>query len=515
MKTSVTMKNTACTLLIFLVALTHIYSQAKLPKNSIGAKVLFIDYGNPNSIDDLDVTNGLELVYIRNLNRYINFAVPIKIGVANVADDINNRNIFGVDGVFQLQYFQDSSWFIPYIFGGFGYVSERDGPSNTQIPLGVGFNIKVGKNAFINLQGEYRISQEDNRNNIQYGAGFLYRFGKSDIDGDGIADSVDECPNIPGLSASNGCPDRDGDGIVDADDLCPDQPGRVNTRGCPDKDRDGITDADDECPETPGIINGCPDGDGDGIADNKDDCPEVFGVASAKGCPDRDGDGVADAEDKCPDEPGDVEKMGCTILDADGDGIADELDDCPDQAGTAATRGCPDTDTDGFSDKVDKCPEIPGGFEGCPDSDKDGVHDGDDRCPNEVGLATNKGCPEVEKEVKAVLDFAMRAVQFETGKAALKQESFAILDQIVDIMNRYKSYKLNIAGHTDSVGEESSNQVLSEERAKSCYQFLVASGVPPNRLSFVGYGETKPVADNNTPAGRRLNRRVEFNMILE
>lgn len=509
------MKNTAFTLLTLLTAFTTTFAQVDLPKNTIGAKVLFIDYGNPNSIDNLDVTNGLELIYIRNFTRNINFAVPIKIGVANVADDINNRNIFGIDGIFQLQYFQDSSWFIPYLMGGVGIVNERDGPSNTQFPLGVGFNIKVGKNSFINLQGEYRISQEENRNNVQFGAGFLYRFGKSDIDGDGIADSVDECPDIPGLTAANGCPDRDGDGVVDANDLCPDIPGRVNTRGCPDKDRDGITDGDDECPEIAGFLNGCPDKDSDGIADNKDECPELFGVVSANGCPDKDGDGVSDQDDRCPDEVGSIEKYGCPFLDADGDGIADELDNCPTHAGTAATRGCPDQDSDGFADKDDKCVDVAGTFEGCPDSDKDGVHDGDDRCPNEAGVVANKGCPEVKEEVKEVLDFAMRAVRFETGKATLKQESFSILDQIVEIMAQYRAYKLTIAGHTDSMGEENANQILSEERAKACYQFLVASGVSPRRLGFVGYGEAKPVADNETPAGRRLNRRVEFKMYIE
>ena len=77
----------------------------------------------------------------------------------------------------------------------------------------------------------------------------------------------------------------------------------------------------------------------------------------------------------------------------------------------------------------------------------DGVVDADDRCPDEAGPTTNKGCPEIEEEVKDVLNLAMRAVQFETGSAVIKEESYTVLDQIADIMKRYPAYQLRISGH--------------------------------------------------------------------
>ncbi|MCB0556942.1 MAG: thrombospondin type 3 repeat-containing protein [Phaeodactylibacter sp.] len=489
-----------------------------LDKNAFSAKVLFLDYGRPNSIDNLDITNGLELAYVRNINRWLNVAVPLKVGVVNVPDDINNRTFGSIDGLLQLQYAKaDSSRLIPYLLGGAGVVMEEELGANIQFPVGAGMNIRVGGRSYVNLQGEYRIAQEENRNNLQLGLGYLHRFGKLDADGDGIVDSLDDCPNEAGSAATNGCPDRDMDGIADREDQCPLQPGKKRFNGCPDTDGDEVIDSMDDCPEIAGIkkLKGCPDADGDGIADKDDDCPDVKGVASAKGCPDADGDGVADARDKCPNEPGRPEYSGCPYSDRDADGVPDEQDDCPEEAGSAATAGCPDGDGDGVADKLDKCPTVAGPYEGCPDTDGDGLHDGVDACPEQAGIVENKGCPELKKEEKEVLNLAMRAVQFETGKATLKPESNQVLGQIVQIMGRYPGYKLRISGHTDNTGEESSNQVLSEERAKACYQYLIAQGVEPSRISYQGFGESRPIATNLSASGRSLNRRVEFDLYIE
>jgi len=73
---------------------------------------------------------------------------------------------------------------------------------------------------------------------------------------------------------------------------------------------------------------------------------------------------------------------------------------------------------------------------------------------------------------------------------------------------------LSISGHTDSVGSASSNQRLSERRAKSCYDYLTTKGISARQMSYAGYGETQPVADNKTKEGRQANRRVEFNVFL-
>jgi outer membrane protein OmpA-like peptidoglycan-associated protein len=282
-----------------------------------------------------------------------------------------------------------------------------------------------------------------------------------------------------------------------------------------DSDSDGIPDVEDECPMVAGIavFNGCPDTDNDGIRDSEDDCPEVPGLVELKGCPDTDGDGISDKDDECPNTPGIKENNGCPpAADRDGDGVPDDDDRCPDLAGTL--NGCPDTDGDGIADIDDRCPTIKGElrYNGCPDTDGDGLDDLTDRCPTMAGPIDNGGCPHIEKEDKETLEFAMRAVQFEHNSARLKPESNRILNQISDIMSKYPDYRLEINGHTDNTGSDAFNQKLSEERARSCYDYLIVKGIHIKRMSFVGYGESKPIADNNILSGSQLNRRVEFNL---
>ncbi len=175
--------------------------------------------------------------------------------------------------------------------------------------------------------------------------------------------------------------------------------------------------------------------------------------------------------------------------DRDGDGIADAEDRCPDQPGPSATFGC-------------------------PDRDGDGVPDQDDRCPDRPGPASNFGCPEVAPADRDILTAAMRNVQFATNSANLLPASYAVLDQIAALMERYPEHQLIISGHTDSVGDDKFNLDLSKRRAKACYDYLTSKGVDPARISYDGYGETRPIADNNTEAGRAKNRRVEFELRL-
>jgi len=136
-----------------------------------------------------------------------------------------------------------------------------------------------------------------------------------------------------------------------------------------------------------------------------------------------------------------------------------------------------------------------------------------DKCPNTKGPVSNNGCPEISKEDKKTLDVAMRAVQFETGKATLKQESYGILKQVANILTRYPDYNLMINGHTDNIGSPVANQDLSEKRAKACLEFLALQGIAKGKMNALGYGESRPISDNNTEIGRSLNRRVEFTLI--
>lgn len=301
------------------------------------------------------------------------------------------------------------------------------------------------------------------------------------------------------LSTSISPKDTDGDGLLDKDDRCPEDPGPLENKGCPDRDGDGISDRADKCPDTPGIrsLRGCPDTDEDGIADNEDDCPSLAGPEENNGCPDADGDGIIDPEDNCVNTPGLPEYAGCP--DTDGDGIIDNRDDCPRKKGIPALNGCPDTDGDGVADSADDC-------------------------PNEAGTVANGGCPEedadgeeevvIEKEDQETLDFAAQNIQFELNSARLTQESKKILNNVADVLNRYNQYNVRISGHTDNSGSAEYNLELSEKRSKACLDFLInEASVSPDRISYAGYGETQPIASNDTEGGKRLNRRVEFKLI--
>ncbi len=101
-------------------------------------------------------------------------------------------------------------------------------------------------------------------------------------------------------------------------------------------------------------------------------------------------------------------------------------------------------------------------------------------------------------------------VFFETGSAELRSESFAELDRLVELLNDVPTLKIQINGHTDNVGDDASNQHLSEARAKSVFDYLVTKNIPGERLKFMGFGETQPVETNDTPEGRGRNRRTEF-----
>ena len=139
------------------------------------------------------------------------------------------------------------------------------------------------------------------------------------------------------------------------------------------------------------------------------------------------------------------------------------------------------------------------------------MFDFEDKCPETPGINENKGCPEIKAEVKQLFKKALNGIQFETGKSKIKgKTSFAILDDVVKVMQENPAYKLNIGGHTDNVGNSEKNMQLSKERAASVRDYLISKGVEESRLASAGYGDTQPVADNKTAKGRAENRRVAF-----
>ena len=304
--------------------------------------------------------------------------------------------------------------------------------------------------------------------------------------------------------------DSDGDGVLDSDDRCPGTPVgvEVDRYGCPivkrkDSDRDGVYDDSDRCPGTPV-----------GVKVDRYGCPIVKRR-------DSDRDGVYDDSDRCPGTPVGVEvdRYGCPIVkrrDSDRDGVYDDSDRCPGTpVGVKVDRyGCPivkrrDSDRDGVYDDSDRCPGTPVGVKvdryGCPivkrkDSDRDGVYDDGDSCPDTpVGaIVDGRGC------------WVVKGVQFDYKKWDVKPQFNSNLDNIENILKKNPGLKIRIEGHTDDIGSMKYNIGLSGKRAHAIMDYLVDKGIDSSRITTTGFGYAQPIAGNDTPEGRALNRRAEI-----
>jgi outer membrane protein OmpA-like peptidoglycan-associated protein len=327
-----------------------------------------------------------------------------------------------------------------------------------QIPLQLGADIRITDNISATANATY---------NRTFSDGIDGRGGEFDVDGINHDDFM--VYSVGFKISINKTNDRDGDGIRDRDDLCPDKYG-TSFWGCPDTDNDGIQDNEDACPNEPGraALNGCPDSDGDGVANNRDNCPQTYGTVENNGCPmDSDGDGMPDNEDACPEQPGDRTNNGCPE-DADGDGIINTKDDCPQQAGVAANNGCPEPEK-----------------------------------------------KELNEDVKQDLQNITESLQFEVNSSNIDPSSYDELNRLAEIMQEDEELRLIVRGHTDNTGNPSANLELSVNRANAVKDYLVQQGVQANRIAAFGYGETRPIASNETQEGREKNRRVELDLYYQ
>ena len=248
-----------------------------------------------------------------------------------------------------------------------------------------------------------------------------------------------------------------------------------------------------------------------------------FGKKAQKAAPvpvdgDDDNDGVLNSQDKCPTTPAgqSVNAEGCFVDgDDDNDGVLNSQDKCPTTpAGKSVNaEGCfvdGDDDNDGVLNSMDKCPTTEAGqpvnAEGCveaieADDDNDGIANSLDICPaTEIGKTVNEdGCPTIVK----------LHIKFPNDSAAIDASSEAIMQKYADFLKTYTSYSAKIVGHTNNLGEESYNQMLSEKRANAVRDMLIEKGAPAESLTASGEGEANPTVSNDTREGRAENRRIE------
>ncbi|MEH6649023.1 MAG: OmpA family protein [Motiliproteus sp.] len=239
------------------------------------------------------------------------------------------------------------------------------------------------------------------------------------------------------------------------------------------------------------------DSSGTYTTDSSDKCIRTgswFEEAQVEGCSammapmDADGDGVVDGSDSCPQTPAGaaVDMKGCE-LDSDVDGVVDSLDSCPETAPGVAVdeKGCAlDSDGDGVLNTVDQCPDTPQG-----------------QAVDETGCEPAVTPTSVELEVT----FAPNSSDIGNNYDADQMQ------KLTDYLQANPQTKVEIAGHTSrDVGKEGYNQKLSEQRAAAVVDLLVGKyGASAAQLKPVGYGQSQPVADNDSKAGRAQNRRVE------
>jgi adhesin transport system outer membrane protein len=204
---------------------------------------------------------------------------------------------------------------------------------------------------------------------------------------------------------------------------------------------------------------------------------------------DVDNDNIVDSEDICDNSllQNDIMPYGCKKLvrDSDGDGIIDSIDQCPltPKGAEVSADGCAvDVDQDGIQDYKDKCPNTPLGY-----------NVDDKGCATSLNLGVN----------------------FAYYSDTIDKKSYANIEKFVAFIKKNPKYKIHVVGHTSSKGDADLNKRLSLKRAKAVKRALVKLGIDPNKITTEGRGEEEPIADNSTPEGKYLNRRVEVELTLD
>ncbi len=295
------------------------FKTAEAVKNTSLSNVLVNKtYGKP-----IDMAPGVSITYLQGLTDHVDFMATLggtftkyKRGGVNLTG--SESFLLDLDAQVNAKLLTDKYFFVPYLTAGIGASMYKGSYFMANVPVGGGFQFKLGEGSFLYTQAVYKIGVSDlAKENFTYSIGFASP----------IVDRkapVVVAPPPPPPAPVEVEKDTDNDGIVDSKDKCPTVAGTAKYDGCP-----------------------VPDTDNDGINDENDKCITVAGLAKYNGCPipDTDKDGINDETDKCPTVAGVARYQGCPIPDGDGDGVNDEEDKCPTEAGTKANSGCPEIQT--------------------------------------------------------------------------------------------------------------------------------------------------------------------------
>ncbi|MBC7587209.1 MAG: OmpA family protein [Chitinophagaceae bacterium] len=286
----------------------------------IGSSSLSSVLTNKDWAKTSSMSPGVSVQYFQGLSNHVDFMgrlgglfvnYPFLGGKPKLGDD---KFLLEADANINIKLLTDKYFLVPYLSVGVGASMYAGTYYGAYIPVGTGLQFNLGgSESFLFTQFSYHIPVTTSTNNysFNYSLGFgsplvekkevkmipppppPMKVEPMDTDKDGIIDSLDKCPTVPGVAKYDGCPvpDTDRDGINDENDKCPTVPGVAKYGGCPipDTDKDGINDEEDKCIDVPGLARyqGCPipDTDKDGLNDEVDKCPTVAGPASNEGCP--------------------------------------------------------------------------------------------------------------------------------------------------------------------------------------------------------------------------------------
>jgi outer membrane protein OmpA-like peptidoglycan-associated protein len=462
--------------ILFLVMAEFSFSQSAENKTGLGIYFGTIQYKGELGDAFFNTGKGNHAAFGISISQYISRSLDLGLNCNYGQVDFTGKNSFmsGTMNSFNLlmkykfyngKIFKEDAFLAPYLTAGVGAADyNRFSPlqndvSDFFIPAGAGLRFRFSRTVNVLMQMNYHISMSDEYDND-------------------FSESGNDAFLFPAAA------------VV------------FNIGGEKDKDSDGVKDKKDKCPETPPSI-----------------------IVDATGCPvDRDGDGLLNEADSCPDAKGWAQLHGCP--DKDGDGVADKNDRCPEVAGTVANNGCPEEkeivkDTVVIQEKLEDKEIVKQIIEIAKEEgekEKTEAAQADTTIEKEV---VKEIIPEpqkektVEKEMAAATQQQYSAVHFITGKSFIRKSGFKKLNEIVKEMKEHPELKLIISGHADTTGTAAGNLKLSQRRAEAVSKYLVTHGIEQGRITTIGYGDTVPAGTNTTKAGRAMNRRVEFKIMVE